>query len=286
MKDKNGESVKSFTAAVAAYRALQGAAGMALTDPSLMFTDAALRTEFGVTDDDEQTQSQSVNGNAPRSKDSPNTNVQALMTYELMTKGLSTAFFLESRDVRGFDDHSSRSAILSRQGEVDQLDRMNKNLWDPLKALVRRLKNTPYPGMVGKTYWDFTNIVLCSEMSRTIHGDTNGISGDYQAIMDQDCAQHWHVSSAAFLGGNINGNTQWGRIGTQSEDAIPILPSGALDPAFDPTTGQLKSGQQPSSQSFVTDSGHLYATALDVSGISPAGKGKNTRPSLSFIKKT
>jgi hypothetical protein len=88
----------------------------------------------------------------------------------------------------------------------------------------------------------------------------------------------------------VNGNTQWGRVGTQSFDAIPIMPDGTLDPAFDPVTGQLKSGMSASPNSFITDAGHLYATALYCSGLDPdalraAGKGRNTSPPLKFIKK-
>ena len=36
---------------------------------------------------------------------------------------------------------------------------------------------------------------------------------------------------------------------------------------------------------LVTDAGLVYATALQLSGISPAGKGKNTSPPLNFIAK-
>jgi hypothetical protein len=36
----------------------------------------------------------------------------------------------------------------------------------------------------------------------------------------------------------------------------------------------------------VSDAGHVYATALELAGIpKSAQKGKNTRPSLSFVKK-
>ena len=37
--------------------------------------------------------------------------------------------------------------------------------------------------------------------------------------------------------------------------------------------------------SVVPNAGHVYATALHLTGINPAGKGKNKEPPLSFIKK-
>src|SRR5205814_4028607 len=117
-------------------------------------------------------------------------------------------------------------------GQTDQLSMMKANLWTPLKALVARLKSTAY-GTAGKSYWDYTTIVLCSEMGRTIQGNVGAIltSTDtdpvkYQKILDQDVCQHWRVSSCAFMGGTVKGNTQWGRIGNASLDAIPMMPDG------------------------------------------------------------
>jgi hypothetical protein len=42
--------------------------------------------------------------------------------------------------------------------------------------------------------------------------------------------------------------------------------------------------------SVVADPGHVYSTALDLSGLDPAalrtaGKGRNIRPPLAFVKK-
>jgi hypothetical protein len=174
---------------------------------------------------------------------------------------------------------------------------MNADLWSPLSALVSKLKSTPY-GTSGKSYYDYTTIVVCSEMGRTLMGDVQSILADgtltdsakYTAIMDQDVCQHWRVSSAAFLGGTVRGNTQWGRVGTVSREGIPMMPSGALDPAYDPVTGLLKPGMTKAATSFVSDAGHLYATALYLNGLDPAaltaaGKGKNTRPPMTFLKK-
>ncbi|NOK04269.1 MULTISPECIES: hypothetical protein [Myxococcus] len=50
------------------------------------------------------------------SKETPNTNVQALMSYELMTKGRSIGFFIENRSLRLFDTHRDRRFIMSNQG--------------------------------------------------------------------------------------------------------------------------------------------------------------------------
>ena len=86
--EHNGESVAAFSSAVDIYKQLTSGTGV-IVNPGTLFTDPALRAEFGVTAADEATNSTSVNGNPARSKDSPMVNVQALMAYELMTKGLS-----------------------------------------------------------------------------------------------------------------------------------------------------------------------------------------------------
>jgi len=275
MKDKNSETVKAFSAAVEAHKTLVSAGSN--LDIGRLFTDPTLRGELNVVADDEKTTSTEVNGNPARSKNSPNTNVQALMAYELMTKNVSAAFWIESRQIRGFDTHRGRKSVLDGRGQTDQKARMDQNLWKPLQAFVRRLKNTQYAA-TGKSYWDFTTIVLASEMGRSLGSDKPGD--------DEDVCQHWNTSSVAFLGGTVKGNTQFGRVGTQSLDAIPILPDGQLDPAYDATTGLVKSGSQKSANSFVTGAGHVYATALELAGIpKSAQKGKNTSPALTFVKK-
>jgi hypothetical protein len=295
ISDKHSETVTSFASAVQIHKQLVGGSATAF-NPNTLFTDPTLRTQFGVTAADELTTATVINGNPARSKEIPNTNVQAMMAYELMTKGLSVGFWIESRDLRAFDTHRSRGGVMSNLGQSDQLGQMNANLWTPLKALVARLKATPY-GTSGATYFDNTTIVLCSDMGRVLNGDVSAIlaSADsnslkYTNIMDQDVCQHWRVSSTAFLGGTVKGNMQYGRVGSNTLEAIPILPTGALDPAYDPTTGELKAGMTKSATSFVSDAGHVYATALHLSGLDPtaltaAGKGKNTRPPMTFIKK-
>lgn len=271
LKDKNSESVRAFAAAVTAHKAL--VSGGASTDPANLFKDPKLTTDFNIQAGDLTTTATSVNGMAARSKNSPNTNVQAAMTYELMTKGLSIGFWIESRQIRGFDSHSSRAGVLSRKGQTNQLSNVDNNLWTPLKALVAKLKGTQF-GSTGKSYFDSTTIVIASEMGRSMTGS------------DDDVCQHWNTSSVAFLGGTVKGGTQFGRVGTTTLDAIPTLPDGSLDPAFDATTGALKAGMTQNPQSFVSDAGHVYATALELSGIPKSGqKGKNGRTPLAFVKK-
>ncbi len=288
LKDKNSETVQSFDSAVKRYRQLTATTKVA-TDPKTMFTDAALRGEFGVMPGDEDANAKSINGNPARSKECPNTNVQALMTFELMTKGLSNGFWIENRDIREFDTHADRRGIRSNAGQTDQTASMQRNLWTPLKALVKRLKATPL-GSSGKSYFDNTTIVLASEMGRTIQGEVKDIlakqvSNDekYKEILEQDCCSHWRVNSVAFLGGTVKGNTQYGKVGSSTLSGIPIRPDGTLDPAYDPNTGALKGTKDP--KSVVTNAGHVYATALELAGVSSPGKGRNREPALAYVKK-
>jgi hypothetical protein len=139
-----------------------------------------------------------------------------------------------------------------------------------------------------KTLWDQTTIVVASEMGRTIRGDVQSIldSGaapaqQFQEIMSQDVCQHWDVSSAFFLGGNVDGGKQFGGVGSLTYDPVPILPDGSFDPAYDAVTGLGSGGQ-----GFVPDAGHIYSTALYLSGVDPTGKGRNDRPPLTFIQRS
>jgi hypothetical protein len=263
---------------------------------SRLFTDADLRARFNVKPEDELITYQSVNGNKARTKFAPNTNVQAMMTYELMRAGLSTAFWIESRDIRRFDSHNNRSNLWEEdrrtpRGQPDQTKMTNENLWHPLNALVELLKTTPCP-QTGKSLFEHTTLVLTSEFGRTIHGDVDAIKAmpipepEKQKMIDgQDISQHWKVTSAAFLGGKVKGNSQYGYVGEKTLLAIPIMPDGSLDPAFDPVTGVLLPGREQSKQSYIPDHGHVYATALELCGINPKGRGRNQSPPLPFIKK-
>ena len=79
-----------------------------------LFTDPDLKAHFSVQPADELITYRSVNGNKARSKFCPNTNVQAMMAYELMRAGLSCAFWIESRDIRRFDSHQNRASLWER----------------------------------------------------------------------------------------------------------------------------------------------------------------------------
>ncbi len=270
LQGKDGPSVRAFASAVAIHRQLTNATGITV-NPATLFQDPTLIDEFQVTAADQQTTSTSVNDMPARSKNTPNVNVQAMMAYELMTAGISIGFWIENRQIRGFDTHRDRDSIFGNQGQTDQLSTMTTNLWNPLTALVKRLKSTQAPGATG-SLWDYSTIVLASEMGRTLSGDVTPILMDnvkypddptkYDNIMQQDCCQHWEVNSAAFLGGTVLGKRQYGRVGTTSLAGIPIMPDGTLDPAFDPITGSLLSGQTASTSSMLSDAGTVYSTAL------------------------
>jgi hypothetical protein len=322
-RDAGLEVVKSYASARDVYCKLNTAGrGLDRAMLSRLFTDPVLRERFKVKPSDELITYTSVNGNKARSKFSPNTNVQAMMTYELMRAGLSCAFWIESRDIRRFDSHYSRRALWGSDyrtpiGQPDQTAMMRDNLWEPLCTLVELLKSTPYvpPGQVqnpkssqesnragagsthaviqnGKSLFDYTTIVLTSEFGRTIHGDVEAIKAmkisdaDKQKMIDgQDISQHWKVTGAAFLGGKVKGNSQYGSVGEKTLLAIPLLPDGTMDPAFHPVTGELLPGRKPSDRARIPDHGDVYATALSLCDIDPKGHGRNERPPLTFIKK-
>ena len=297
--DRHLEVVKSYNSARQIYLNLVSK-GLKLDESMLsqLFTDRELRARFEVTPEDELITYRSVNGNKARTKFAPRTNVQAMMAYELMRAGLSCAFFIETRDIRKFDSHFNRRNLWENdrrtpRGQPDQTKMMSEDFWKPFNVLVELMRKTPCPGASGKSLYDVSTIVLTSEFGRTIHGDVNAIKSmkvsddeKQQMIDGQDISQHWKVTSAAFMGGSVKGNAQYGGIGENTLLAIPLLPDGSMDPAYDPNTGELKPGAQKSPQSSIPNHGDVYATALYLSGIDPKGKGKNDRPPLRFIAKT
>ncbi len=293
LKDKNIEAVKSYHSARQIY--LQLAAAGRRVDRNVvenLFSDPALKEEFEVNKRDELLTYRSVNGNKARTKFSPNVNVQAMMAYELLRAGLSCAFWIETRDVRRFDSHRARGTLWQSGnpvGQTDQTGMMKEDLWNPLKRLVKRLKNTPC-GQDGGSLYDRTTIVLTSEFGRSIHGNVDEVlksdladNKKEEKINSQDISQHWKVTSAAFLGGKVLGNSQYGGVGTKTLEAIPLLPSGAMDPAFDPNTGELRPGAEKDPKSSIPDHGDIYATALYLAGINPKGKGRNERGPLKYV---
>jgi hypothetical protein len=305
VRDREIETVKSYNAARQIYANLS-AGGKRLNEGELsrLFTDAELKARFKVTPADELITYQSVNGNKARTKFCPNTNVQAMMTYEMMRAGLSTAFFIETRDIRRFDTHQGRQHLWDKdgvtpKGKNDQVGIMKEQLWDPLLTLVDLLKKTPHK-TTGRPLWDYTTIVLTSEFGRTIHGDVDSILTNpnltevekKQQINNQDISEHWKVTSAAFLGPKVNGNTQWGKVGTETIMAVPLMPDGSLCPDFDPVTGNGPKDWDKDPvlkkkyNAMIPNHGDVYATALDLCGIAKKDqKGRNDRDPLPYIKK-
>lgn len=304
VRDRDIEVVKSYNSARQIYANLT-AGGKKLNRPQLsqLFTNAELKAKFKVTPADELITYQSVNGNKARTKFCPNTNVQAMMVYEMMRANLSCSFFIETRDIRRFDTHFGRQGLWDRDGVTprgmpDQTQMMKEQLWDPLLTLVDLLKTTPHP-VTGRPLWDYTNIVLTSEFGRTIHGDVDTILKSdmpevekQKAISNQDISEHWKVTSAAFLGPKVNGDTQWGNVGTNTIMAIPLLPDGKMHPDFDPVTGVGPKDwdKDPTLRNkyneMIPNHGDVNATALYLCGI-PAReqKGRNNRKPLEYIKK-
>lgn len=294
LKDENIAAVQSYHSARELYLKM-ARRGQSLDRDRIakLFDDLALREEFQVKTEDELITYRSVNGNKARSKFSPNTNVQAMMSYEMMRESLSCAFFIESRDVRRFDSHLSRKGLWKNDGSAkgmpDQTQMMKDDLWDPLHAFINRLKNTQWKES-GSSLYDHTRIVVTSEFGRSLHGDVAGIlkkdssmEDKEKEIGDQDICAHWKVTSCAFLGGNVRGGRQYGAAGEKTLMAIPIMEDGGLDPNYDSMTGELLPGREKHPESFIPNHGDVYATALHLSGIDPKGRGRNARPPLKFI---
>ncbi len=294
LKDDHLEAVRSYHSARQIYQQLnERGESLDLDTINGLFEDDTLREAFGVKPKDELITYRSVNGNKARSKFSPNTNVQAMMTFEMMRAGLSCAFFIESRDVRRFDSHFSRKRLWRDDGTPigmpDQTTMMREDLWDPLHALVAQLKGTEV-GSTGRSYFDHTNIVLTSEFGRSLHGEVGGIlkkeisdEKKQSQIGGQDICAHWQVTSCAFLGGKVKGNRQYGGVGEETLKAIPIMPDGNLDPNYDPKSGHLKKDCKQHPESSIPNHGDVYATALHLSGLDPKGRGRNERPALTFV---
>lgn len=297
-RDKDMEVIKSYNSAREIYENL--ATSGAHLNRSLvgsLFTDPVLKEKFKVTPADELITYQSINGNKARTKFCPNTNVQAMMVYEMMRANLSCAFWVETRDIRRFDSHNGRQGLWEKdrvtpRGQPVQTEGLQAQLWDPLLTLVDLLKSTP-DKTTGRPLWEHTTIVLTSEFGRTIHGDVDGILASsvseqdkQKMIDDQDISQHWKVTSAAFLGPKVKGHAQYGGVGEKTLLAIPILPDGSMDPAFDPVTGEEIPGRTRSDKSWIPNHGDVYATALHLADIAKKDQtGRNDRAPLPFIKK-
>ena len=296
LKDENIDAVKSYNSAREIYQQMaQRGQKLDRNRIEKLFENPALKEEFQISTDDELITYRSVNGNKARSKFSPNTNVQAMMSYELMREAMSCAFFIETRDVRRFDSHLSRKRLWkddgAPKGMPDQTQMMKDDLWHPIQAFVSRLKNTEYKA-TGTSLYDHTQIVITSEFGRSLHGNVDRIQKKdasdekkEKEIGDQDICAHWKVTSCAFLGGKVQGDRQFGGAGEKTLMAIPIMADGSLDPNYDPLTGELLPDREKHPESFIPNHGDVYATALHLSDIDPKGRGRNTRPPMKFIKR-
>ena len=292
LADRNSPELQSFASALDVYkRLIQG--NDESVDTKSMFLDSGLREEFGVEAADEETHFELINQTLPRSKHTPNINVQAMMMFEMMTKGLSCAGWLENRLVRGFDHHWARKKILSGY-PFDQKEMMRRELWTPLKTFVRKLKETEY-GDTGNSFYDHTTIVLSSEFGRTVGGNIESIlensdldeAEKREQILSQDISAHNPVNSCAFLGPRVRGGAQFGWVGQKTFQPIPVHPkTGELDPRYD-RDGNLRDGYQEPSDGFIMPNhGHIYSTALKLAGADPKGAGRNESSHLPFILET
>ena len=292
LADRNSPELQSFASALDVYkRLIQG--NDESVDTNSMFLDPGLREEFEVEPADEEIHFELINQTLPRSKYTPNINAQAMMMFEMMTKGLSCAGWLENRLVRGFDHHWARKKILSGY-PFDQKEMMRRELWTPLRTFIRKLKETEY-GETGNSYYEYTTIVLSSEFGRTVGGNIESIlensdldeAEKREQILSQDISAHNPVNSCAFLGPRVRGGSQFGWVGQQTFQPVPIHPkTGDLDPRYD-RDGNLRDGYQEPSDGFIMPNhGHIYSTALKLAGVDPKGAGRNESPHLPFILET
>ena len=289
LADQNSPELQSFASALDIYKRLTESGDRSI-DTRSMFLDPGLREEFRVDPSDEEIHFELINQTLPRSKYTPNINVQAMMMFEMMTKGLSCAGWLENRLVRGFDHHWSREKILSGY-PFDQREMMRNQLWTPLKTFVRKLKETEYRN-TGKSYYDFTTIVLASEFGRTVGGSIKSILANSDLdeaekrtqILSQDISAHNPVNSCAFLGPRVRHGAQFGWVGQKTFQPIPIHPlTGDLDPRYD-RDGHFRNGYtEPSNGFIMPNHGHIYSTALKLAGVDPKGAGRNESPHLPFM---
>ena len=289
LADRNSPELQSFASALDVYKRLVEGGGKSVESRS-MFLDPGLREEFRVSPADEEIHFELINQTLPRSKYTPNINVQAMMMFEMMTKGLSCAGWLENRLVRGFDHHWARKKVLSGY-PFDQREMMRAELWTPLKTFVRKLKETEYAS-TGNSFYDYTTIVLSSEFGRTVGGSIDSILANTdldeeekrEQVLSQDISAHNPVNSCAFLGPRVRGGTQFGWVGQKTFQPIPVHPvTGELDPRYD-RDGNLREGFNEPARGFIMPNhGHIYSTALRLAGVDSEGAGRNESPHLPFV---
>ena len=291
LADKNSPELQSFASALDVYKRLIEGAPQNI-DTKTLFLDKQLRADFEVSPADEEIDFEVINNTLARSKYTPNINVQAMMMFEMMKRGLSCAGWLENRMVRGFDHHWSRKKILEGY-PFDQREMIRKELWAPLKTFVRKLKETEY-GDTGNSFYKYTTIVLASEFGRTVGGDIASIlekidlseEDKREQILSQDISAHNPVNSVAFLGPRARSGAQFGWVGQKTMQPIPIHPkTGELDPRYDRDGNLLKGYDEASPDFILPNHGHIYSTALKLAGVNPKAAGKNDPPHLPFLLK-
>ncbi len=85
LADRNSPELKSLASALDVYKRLIEGSPERIETKTL-FLDAALREEFDVTPADEEVHFELINQTFPRSKYTPNINVQAMMMFEMLTQ--------------------------------------------------------------------------------------------------------------------------------------------------------------------------------------------------------
>ena len=85
LADRNSPELQSFASALDVYKRLTESGDDSI-DTRSMFLDPNLREEFRVDPADEEIHFELINQTLPRSKYTPNINVQAMMMFEMMTK--------------------------------------------------------------------------------------------------------------------------------------------------------------------------------------------------------
>jgi hypothetical protein len=127
------------------------------------------------------------------------------MTLRLVKSNLSSAIHVSL--AQDFDTHSGLGNAYSCAH--------GRQIFDCIARFCGELKNTPAPGMPGKTLLDDTLVVVCSEFGRT--WASQSADGTYN-IGDN----HHPFTSMTFIGGNVAGNRQVGGYQIPAGLGVPV----------------------------------------------------------------